>query len=95
MENNFFSPYLTGEFPIWWGEAPRILNTFMENYDFSGKTIVPFCTSGGSGVGSSASNLEALTEGAEWLSGTRLNGDSSHKAITEWINGLGLDVTAQ
>ena len=82
-------------YPIWWGEAPRILNTFMENYDFSGKTIVPFCTSGGSGVGSSASNLEALTEGAEWLSGTRLNGDSSHKAITEWINGLGLDVTAQ
>lgn len=82
-------------YPIWWGEAPRILNTFMENYDFSGKTIVPFCTSGGSGVGSSASNLEALTEGAEWISGTRLNGDSSHEAIAEWINGLGLDVTAQ
>lgn len=82
-------------YPIWWGEAPRILNTFMESYDFSGKTIVPFCTSGGSGVGSSASNLEALTEGAEWLSGTRLNGDSSHEAITEWINDLGLDVTAQ
>ncbi len=67
----------------------------MENYDFSGKVIVPFCTSGGSGVGASASNLEALTEGAEWLSGTRLSRDSSHEAIAEWINSLGLDVTAQ
>ncbi|MDE6405898.1 MAG: hypothetical protein K2M20_09660 [Lachnospiraceae bacterium] len=67
----------------------------MENYDFSGKVIVPFCTSGGSGVGSGASNLEALTEGAEWLFGTCLSGDSSHEAIAEWINSLGLDVTAQ
>ena len=48
-------------YPIWWGEAPRIVSTFMESYDFSGKTIVPFCTSGGSGMGSSASNLEQLT----------------------------------
>ena len=39
-------------YPIWWGEAPRIVSTFMESYDFSGKTIVPFCTSGGSGIGS-------------------------------------------
>lgn len=54
-------------YPIWWGEAPRIVSTFMESYDFSGKTIVPFCTSGGSGIGSSASNLEKLTEGAAWL----------------------------
>ena len=82
-------------YPIWWGEAPRIVSTFVKSYDFAGKTVVPFCTSGGSGVGSSASNLEALTEGAEWISGTRLNGDSSHEAIAEWINGLGLDVTAQ
>ena len=43
-------------YPIRWGEAPRIVSTFMESYDFSGKTIVPFCTSGGSGIGSSASN---------------------------------------
>jgi len=43
-------------YPIWWGEAPRIVSTFVESYDFSGKTIVPFCTSGGSGVGSSATN---------------------------------------
>ena len=48
-------------YPIWWGEAPRIVSTFMESYDFSGKTLIPFCTSGGSGLGSSASNLAELT----------------------------------
>ena len=61
-------------YPIWWGEAPRIVSTFMESYDFSGKTIVPFCTSGSSGIGSSDSNLEQLTSGADWLAGRRLNG---------------------
>lgn len=82
-------------YPIWWGEAPRIVSTFMESYDFSGKTIVPFCTSGGSGIGSSATNLEELTNGATWLSGSRLDKGSSRETIVEWINGLGLNVTAQ
>lgn len=82
-------------YPIWWAEAPRILCTFVESYDFSGKTVVPFCTSGGSGVGSSAKNLEKLTSGATWLSGTRLNGSASQDSITEWINGLGLNITAE
>lgn len=82
-------------YPIWWSEAPRIVDTFVESYDLSGKTIVPFCTSGGSGIGSSATNLEALAEGATWLSGTRLDGDSSREAIVEWVNGLGLDITAE
>lgn len=82
-------------YPIWWGEAPRIVSTFMESYDFAGKTIVPFCTSGGSGVGSSASNLEELTEGANWLSGTRLNGSVSHEDVVEWVNGLGLELMAE
>lgn len=79
-------------YPIWWAEAPRIISTFMENYDFSGKTIVPFCTSGGSGVGSSATNLEQLTSGADWLAGQRLNGSDSQDKIMEWVNGLGLDL---
>ena len=78
-------------YPIWWGDAPRIVSTFMENYDFSGKTIVPFCTSGGSGVGSSASNLEELTSGATWLDGRRLNGSDSQDTVMEWVNSLGLD----
>lgn len=82
-------------YPIWWGEAPRIVSTFMESYDFSGKTIVPFCTSGGSGIGSSDSNLEQLTSGADWLAGRRLNGSDSEETVMEWVNGLGLDVSAE
>ncbi len=79
-------------YPIWWGEAPRIVSTFMESYDFSGKTIVPFCTSGGSGMGSSASNLEQLTSGANWLEGRRLNGSDSQDTVMEWVNSLGLSL---
>lgn len=79
-------------YPIWWGEAPRIVNTFMESYDFSGKTIIPFCTSGGSGMGSSASNLEQLTSGAVWMEGRRLNGSDSQDAVMEWVNSLGLSL---
>ena len=78
-------------YPIWWGEAPRIVSTFMESYDFSGKTIVPFCTSGGSGIGSSASNLEQLTGGATWLEGRLLNESDSQDTVMEWVNGLGLN----
>ena len=78
-------------YPIWWYDAPRIVSTFVESYDFSGKTIVPFCTSGGSGIGSSATNLEQLTSGAEWLSGSRLNGNDSQDTVMEWVNSLGLN----
>jgi len=80
---------------IWWGEAPRIVSTFVESYDFSGKTVVPFCTSGGSGMGSSGKNLEQLTNGANWLDGERLKGGASREDIVSWINGLGLKVTAE
>ncbi len=82
-------------YPIWWGEAPRILSTFVESYDFSDKTVVPFCTSGGSGIGSSASNLEKMTSGAEWLPGMRFSGSASRDSAAEWINGLGLNITAE
>ena len=78
-------------YPIWWGEAPRIVSAFMESYDFSGKTIVPFCTSGGSGIGSSASDLEQLTSGATWLDGQRFSGGASQDTVMEWVNALGLN----
>lgn len=82
-------------YPIWWGDAPRIVSTFVESYDFSGKTVIPFCTSGGSGIGSSGNNLEQLTSGADWLDGRRLDGGASREDIVSWINGLGLEITAQ
>jgi len=77
-------------YPIWWGEAPKIVSTFVESYDFSGKTIVPFCTSGSSGIGSSAANLEGLTSDARWLSGKRLSGSDSQDTVMEWVNRFGL-----
>ena len=79
-------------YPIWWGDAPRIVSTFVESYDFSGKTIVPFCTSGGSGISASAANLEQLTSGADWLDGQRLYGSDSQETIMEWVNSLALDL---
>lgn len=79
-------------FPIWWGDAPRIVSTFMESYDFSGKTIIPFCTSGGSGMGSSAANLERLTSGVQWLEGRSFSGSDSRDTIMEWVNSLALDL---
>ncbi|MCM1218036.1 MAG: flavodoxin [Lachnospiraceae bacterium] len=83
-------------FPIWWGEEPRIMDTFVEAYDFSGKTVIPFCTSGGSGIGSSGRNMQNLSTGdATWLDGARLGGSSSREDMVDWINGLGLEVEAK
>ena len=75
-------------YPIWWGEEPRILDTFMESYDFSGKTMIPFCTSGGSGIGSSGKNMERLTSGATWLDGSRFSGSVSEEELRAWADGL-------
>ena len=72
-------------YPIWWGEEPRIMDTFVESYDFSGKTMIPFCTSGGSGIGSSGDNLEENAGSGNWLEGERL---SSSSDIEDWINSL-------
>ena len=80
-------------YPIWWGQAPKIISTFLERYDLSGKTIVPFCTSGSSGIGSSASNLHSLAGNAVWLDGQRFGGGASRSAVESWVNGLGLTLT--
>ncbi len=77
-------------YPIWWGEAPRIVSTFMESYSFKGKTLIPFCTSSSSGLGSSGRNLEELTGGAQWLEGMRFGGGVSEADVQAWIEGLDL-----
>ena len=74
-------------YPIWWGEEPRIMDTFVESYDFTGKTMIPFCTSGGSGIGASGDNLKANAGTGNWLEGERL---SSSSDIEGWIKGLNL-----
>ena len=75
-------------FPIWWGVAPRIIDTFLESYEFSGKNIIPFCTSGGSGIGRSGPNMEALAGTGTWLEGKRFSGNVSEADLQSWIDGL-------
>lgn len=75
-------------YPIWWGEAPKIIYTFLESYNLSGKTIVPFCTSGSSAIGNSANNLHSLASGAVWLSGKRFSSGASQNAVKSWLNEL-------
>ena len=75
-------------YPIWWGEAPRIISTFLESYDLAGKTIVPFCTSASSGMGGSAENLAALAADATWLEGARFNPGASQEEVAAWVAGL-------
>lgn len=83
-------------YPIWWGKAPKILYTFVENNDLSGKTIVPFCTSASSPQGSSATILEGLKRGnGTWSSGLRFSGSASASEISSWINSLNLGITAK
>ena len=75
-------------FPIWWYVAPTIIDTFLESYDFSGKTIVPFATSGGSGFGRTAEVLKPLcSDTAKWLPGKMLN-CTSEKEMEEWVSSL-------
>ena len=75
-------------FPIWWGEEPRILDAFAEKYSFEGITVIPFCTSGGSGIGRSGANMEALAGSGTWLEGERFNGNVSEEDLQSWIDGL-------
>lgn len=72
-------------FPIWWYVAPTIINTFVESYDFSGKTIVPFATSGGSGMGRTVEVLKALCPNANWEKGKMLN-RVSDKELKDWLS---------
>ena len=78
-------------YPIWHGQAPRIISTFLESYDFSGKTIVPFCTSHSSGIGSSATNLHGLcSDSARWMDGRRFEAGTSRDAMEEWLGSMGI-----
>ena len=72
-------------YPIWWGQAPRIMDTFVESYDFEGITLVPFCTSGSSGIGKSGSNLAELAGSGDWLEGQRFAGNVSEEELQAWI----------
>ena len=73
-------------FPIWWYREPSIIDTFMESYDFSGKQVVPFATSGGSGMGDSGSIMQKLAPKAKVDSGKRFSSGVSEKDLKNWAD---------
>lgn len=75
-------------FPIWWGTAPRIIQTFFDSNDLSGKTVYLFCTSGGSGIEESVSDLQNAYKDANIVSGQRFAADVSESEISNWLRGL-------
>ncbi len=74
-------------FPIWWYTCPTIINTFMESYDFAGKTVIPFATSGGSSIKKACADLKAAYHDVNWKEGKLLNGTSIEE-IEKWVEGL-------
>lgn len=75
-------------YPIWWGEEPRIMDTFVESYDFKDITMIPFCTSSSSGIGRSGKNLEENSGSGHWLEGKRFAGSVSEADLASWIKSL-------
>ena len=77
-------------FPIWWYIAPTTINTFLESYNLKGKTIAPFATSGGSGMGGEDVLRSACSKGTKWLPGKRLSSRESMASVQKWVESLGL-----
>ena len=75
-------------YPIWHGQAPRILSTFVESCDLEGMRVIPFCTSGSSGIGSSADSLAEQAGGGAWLEGRRFDSGVPDSELQAWIDGL-------
>ncbi len=76
-------------FPIWWYVAPTIINTFLESYDFAGKTIIPFATSGSSGIGQTVAGLKGSVDPtATILEGKMLNGRQTKESLADWIKSI-------
>ena len=74
-------------YPIWFGQEPRIMDTFVESYDFGNATVIPFCTSGSSGIGQSGQNLAANAGSGNWIEGKRFAGGASEE-VKEWIESI-------
>lgn len=75
-------------FPIWWGDVPKIILTFLDTYDLSGKTLIPFCTSGGSGISTSMNTLRNYNQNINWIDGEQFSSGASKSAVESWINSL-------
>ena len=78
-------------FPIWWNLAPRIINTFIESGDFSGKTVIPFCTSSSSGIGDSGNLLSKIAGTGDWKEGQRFSSSDTKSNVESWLKELGFN----
>lgn len=76
-------------FPVWWYREPSIIDTFMEAYDFTGKKVITFCTSGGSGLGDSAKNMQALASSAKVIDGKKFSSGVSEADLKKWADSIG------
>ena len=81
-------------YPIWWQNASWVVNNFVKDNDFTGKTVIPFCTSASSGLGESDKNLAALTDSGNWLPGRRFSSGASQSTVTDWVDSLDLPAPA-
>ncbi len=73
-------------YPIWWGTVPKIILTFLDTYNLDGKTVIPFCTSGGSGISESTRDLEEYNEDINWQTGRGFSSSSSQSDVADWIS---------
>ena len=81
-------------FPIWYGKAPRVVFSFLDTYSFKGKTVIPFITSGSTGISTAASELKSTYPGINWKTGDRLN-DKTSAQLKSWLESLGIKVKQQ
>jgi flavodoxin len=86
VENISQYSYVFVGFPVWWYREPSIIDTFMESYDWDGITVIPFCTSGGSGLGDAGQNMQTLGKGSKVIEGKRLSGNTSEPELKAWTD---------
>lgn len=77
-------------YPIWWQDASWVMKSYVQHLDFTGKTVIPFCTSSSSPIGDSGKNLESLAGSGNWLEGERFSGGASSDEVQEWVDSLDL-----
>lgn len=77
-------------YPIWWGDVPKIILTLLDSYNLDGKTVIPFCTSGGSGISQSINTLKEYNENINWVEGRRFSNTSTKEDVQSWINELNI-----
>lgn len=80
--------YIILGYPLWWRKAPHVVYTFIEKYDFSGKTIIPFCSSTSDGIGDSGADLESKSQTGRWLSGQRFSENPIESTVAEWVQSI-------